>query len=338
MTRATALPSSSEHIHARRAQAFTLVELLIAITIIAVLIGILVPVLSSARRSTWSAACLNNLRSATLGWNGYLDDHRYFPFDRPDDSRPSHRWDWGGVNWYDEEARDILGSASWVFSTRPLNPYYDMRHDHREHAPAFQCPADDGLWHSSSVHVNNVQAGSFDEYSKAPDPQQIYGIYGTSYKANQWIWIEPGSTFGYGPARDAQVNRFNEQSKFTSLNSRASVTNPSLFILLGDASRWEHDRLPEEKRRYTIFVEGKAHTDTSWSHSDWHFDKNNMAFLDGSARAVRIEANKGITGSYTWWMNPDKHFVVGGSTIFPTVPRFAWDPRGPGGLEDSTNP
>ena len=48
--------------HTRRHGAFTLIEMLVVISIIAVLIAILMPALKSARRQVRVVMCMNNLK------------------------------------------------------------------------------------------------------------------------------------------------------------------------------------------------------------------------------------------------------------------------------------
>jgi hypothetical protein len=58
-----------------RGKAFTLIEFLVIIAIIAVLMAILMPGLRAAREHGQRAICLNNLRQLTTAWIMYADDN-----------------------------------------------------------------------------------------------------------------------------------------------------------------------------------------------------------------------------------------------------------------------
>lgn len=56
---------------------FTLIELLVVIAIMALLIGIIVPVLHKVRFRAYETSCLSNLRQVNLALITYAEDHRF---------------------------------------------------------------------------------------------------------------------------------------------------------------------------------------------------------------------------------------------------------------------
>jgi len=58
-----------------RREGFTLIELLVVIAVIALLMGILMPALSAAKKLASGAACMGNQRSLSIAWVTYSDDN-----------------------------------------------------------------------------------------------------------------------------------------------------------------------------------------------------------------------------------------------------------------------
>jgi prepilin-type N-terminal cleavage/methylation domain-containing protein len=56
-------------------QAFTLIELMVVLTVIGILAALLLPALGKAKNKAHATACLSNLRQVHLGWTMYISDH-----------------------------------------------------------------------------------------------------------------------------------------------------------------------------------------------------------------------------------------------------------------------
>lgn len=105
----------------RRSRAFTLVELLVAITVIAVLLAILLPVIRQVRLSSWRAVSVHSLRQLATGGANYLAEHDGQFWKYREDSKEGTTW-WFG---FEPAWNAGLGEGERMLDlTRgPLGPY-----------------------------------------------------------------------------------------------------------------------------------------------------------------------------------------------------------------------
>jgi len=243
-----------------RARGFSLVELSISVLIIAVLIGLLAPMLKLAGDVSRRTLCAGNLRQMSIGWQLYLEENQQFPqYISGQIGTPSGPdWEYAGVEFVGTERQPVLDSD------RPINNYlFDEAISRgRRFSELFHCPSDRGVFERGGP-PNRAKL------SVLPGAKTCFEFFGNSYRANPYLL-------------DSTAAGIDQLGRPLRVSEVAHVGAERL-LLVGDPVWYYATRRQSDP---------DAPLDASW-HMD--LDSGNMLALDGSVRFLNFRSGKGFT-------------------------------------------
>ncbi|MHC4090048.1 MAG: hypothetical protein ACYSVY_07170 [Planctomycetota bacterium] len=288
----------------RSGEAFTLVELLVVASIIALLISILLPSLKKAREQAKMAVCIANLKGIATASLVYAAE------DETEQSTPIHHTvvdttldprsrvraaasSIGGKSGRGKEEGDYSWAPFWGTArqngpaTRPLNKFIykdgfvdyalnpgagfsNWRKDERLDLAMFRCPSDNGY---QGIHYTTWKNSGLTSYNH----------YGNSYAANPlWLWNMP---FGKCPDESVQSPCCVSIGAFGHPWSR--IPNPSNTIYYEEnVGRFAFQAHPwgiDGNCGRSPYPHSVVH---GWHGRDWIF---NVAFADAHAGQVKMK-------------------------------------------------
>ncbi|MDZ7615475.1 MAG: DUF1559 domain-containing protein [Patescibacteria group bacterium] len=298
-------------------RAFTLVELLVVITIIGILIGLLLPAVQSAREAARRLQCSNNLKQLALASLTHEAAHGFFPSNGwghywggdPDcgaGPRQPGGWIYNLLPYIEQQSLHQLGvggtdaqkkdAAAVVFST----PLAMFNCPTRRKAEAFTCAGSFTVHNAGATpkaartdYAANLGDSQLTSHSGPPEGTST----ATDYKGSWPSWQAARTGISYlrsqvamGEIRDGSSNVYLIGEKY--LNPfhyfSAGCTGDNRGMYQGedyDNSRWSGDGTGSinESLRPRRDTEGETNY---FRFGSAHSGAMNMAFCDGSVRSI----------------------------------------------------
>jgi prepilin-type N-terminal cleavage/methylation domain-containing protein/prepilin-type processing-associated H-X9-DG protein len=197
--------------------AFTLVELLVVISIIALLLAILMPSLNKARQSAFGIKCGANMRNAGAALLSYTTDYEYFP-----------------CSYY---YPDKDGNFNALLQNTPTYGYsnwsYAVADGGRCSATAFSCPAmphggpprtdpgpKSGDWESGQIDVDGLTSASPNAKTDQQAPRMSITANAAIIPRNKFTLASLAAEGGSGP----RVNRFVKPAEVSGASNTIAAT------------------------------------------------------------------------------------------------------------------
>ncbi|MCP4246038.1 MAG: prepilin-type N-terminal cleavage/methylation domain-containing protein [bacterium] len=300
--------NTQRHRCARYRSAFTLVELLVVVSIIALLISILLPSLRCAREQTKSAVCIANLKGIATASLTYASDDEteasipiheaiFRPNLEPDERRLLAAHVWGGKSGRGKEGDNLYFWGTFTGrgpAGRPLNKFLyksgftdyrlnagtaaaNWKKDENLDLGLFRCPSDTGY---KGIHWKSWKDSGLTSYDH----------YGNSYACNI-LWV-----FSGGPNWKGCIEPPCCKSLSPILRPLSRIPNPSNTLYYEEnVGRYTFWAEPQGKGACgatpfpNIIVGGWHPCRGQGGKGDWTY---NVSFADAHAGAVRMKGHQ----------------------------------------------
>lgn len=223
--------------HPHRLSAFSLVELLVVVAVIAVLAGIMLPAIAAVKQAAQRTQCASNIRQLILGTLAFAGDNQGMV--------PTAGVNWGYSNWVTNRAQ-----GRWMQSLDPYVGTYTV----------FNCPVSAKL-QPNFVMVDKLTNGWIQRGDASSGTVCLY-----AYNVVDW-----GRYPDYSPGPKGPMTIARTQAYIQTFNPAYTATNCPVFtdgVAYSDASQsgayayfvnnaWGC-YFPHAKRQSTAYIDGRV--------------------------------------------------------------------------------